>query len=44
MKVCSVVSFPLGANTLEVKTFEAEKAISVGMEKQLVERFIKEIF
>lgn len=30
VKVCSVVGFPFGANTLEVKTFEAEKAIKDG--------------
>lgn len=30
VKVCSVVGFPLGANTPEVKAFEAEKAIDDG--------------
>lgn len=30
VKVCSVVGFPLGANTPEVKSFEAEKAIRDG--------------
>ena len=30
VKVCSVVGFPLGANTPEVKAFEAEKAIRDG--------------
>lgn len=30
VKVCSVVGFPLGANTPEVKAFEAEKAIKDG--------------
>jgi len=30
LKVCSVVSFPLGANTPEVKAFEAKKAIMDG--------------
>ena len=30
VKVCSVVGFPLGANTPEVKAFEAEKAVSDG--------------
>ncbi len=30
VKVCSVVGFPFGANTLEVKTYEAEKAIKDG--------------
>lgn len=30
VKICSVVGFPLGANTPEVKAFEAEKAIMDG--------------
>jgi deoxyribose-phosphate aldolase len=30
VKICSVVGFPLGANTPEVKAFEAEKAIRDG--------------
>ena len=30
VKVCSVVGFPLGANTTEVKALEAEKAINDG--------------
>ena len=30
IKICSVVSFPLGANTPEVKAFEAEKALRDG--------------
>jgi len=33
VKVCSVVGFPLGANTPEVKTFEAEKAIRDGTDE-----------
>ncbi len=33
VKVCSVVGFPLGANTPEVKTFEAERAIRDGTDE-----------
>lgn len=31
--VCTVVGFPLGANTLEVKAFEAQKAIADGAQE-----------
>lgn len=30
VKVCTVIGFPLGANTTEVKTFEAVKAVEEG--------------
>jgi deoxyribose-phosphate aldolase len=30
VKVCTVVGFPLGANTSDVKTYEAEKAVNEG--------------
>ena len=30
VKVCTVIGFPLGANTSGVKAFEAEEAISLG--------------
>lgn len=33
VKVCNVVGFPLGANTPEVKTFEAKKAIRDGTDE-----------
>ena len=33
VKVCAVIGFPLGANTTQVKIFEAEKAIYEGAEE-----------
>ena len=33
VKVCTVIGFPLGANTTEVKQFEAEQAIDNGAEE-----------
>lgn len=33
VKICSVVGFPLGATTTEVKAFEAERAIAMGAEE-----------
>ena len=33
VKVCTVIGFPLGANTTEVKLFEAEQAIDNGAEE-----------
>lgn len=33
VKVCTVIGFPLGANTTEVKRFEAEQAIANGAEE-----------
>ena len=33
VKICTVVGFPLGQNTIETKTFEAQNAINTGAEE-----------
>lgn len=33
VKVCTVIGFPLGANTVEVKVYEAERALEEGAEE-----------
>lgn len=36
MNVCTVIGFPLGANTTEVKAYEAKQAVSEGDEVDMV--------
>ncbi len=47
VKVCTVIGFPLGANTSEVKAFEAknaiERAMQLGMKGEKIQRNYKAI-